>query len=251
MLEKPEDLISVLKAQNIYQHQSELYELAYARFQSTSGTSHFEKAIRSLALPASSEALDLCCGTGASTRMVKQLFTSVDFADGSASMLAVAERALGAKGTRCQLPDLSGLSQKKYDLITLRQAFNYVSPQERTAFFGAVRTRLKRGGWLVFNTFKPKANGVYPPLRSKLEGERTLVLTEERNIITETVVTHSQRSEVLDFDHCVARSVIDINTFYQHDPERLANVLKICGFTVKMSVSGNSVVLMAKNDALT
>ncbi len=251
LLEKPEELLTVLKAQNLYHAQSELYELAYARFQSADAKSPFEVAIRELGLPVLSETLDLCCGTGASTRMLKQLFSKVDFADGSDAMLSVAEKTLGGKGLKCTLPHLADLNAKRYDLIVMRQAFNYVSPKDRSSFFAAVRRGLNKGGWLVFNTFEPLPDGALTERNGKLEGQSTLVRTEEHNIVRGETITHGQRTELIDTVRGTWQTLFDVNSFYQHDIERIKQTLGACGFRTQVRHQGKSIVFLAQTDAIT
>ncbi len=250
LLEKPEELLTVLRAQNLYHFQSEQYELAYARFLESSADKPFERAIRGLGLPSGSKVLDLCCGTGASTRGLLKMFTEVDIADGSSSMLAVAEKSLKKRGMLCHLPDLKDLEERKYDLISLRQAFNYVSPAERSVFFSAVRRHLKRSGWFVFNTFVPRPEGIMTPRRSRLDGSTLLVRTEEYNQVIGDKLKHAQRTEIIDTRRGAWNAILDYNEFYQHDPDRIMQMLKACGFSVSMIQTGNSLTFTAKTDAL-
>ncbi|MFF5446802.1 class I SAM-dependent methyltransferase [Streptomyces sp. NPDC012888] len=108
--------------------------------------------------------LDVCCGTGAATGMLRRLcrdrVTGVDF---SAGMLAEAERRHTATGSgpavdfvradaRALPPALAG----SYDLAVSFGAFGHFLPDERPALFGGVHAALRPGGVFAFPIGAPQ-----------------------------------------------------------------------------------------------
>jgi ubiquinone/menaquinone biosynthesis C-methylase UbiE len=238
LLEKPEDLLPLLKRQSLYSAQSAHYDRAYARFQ---GKTNIEKFIETLHLPAMTQTLDLCCGTGASTLALQDIgFTDVDFADGAPAMLAVAERRLGRKGKLVKLESLELIDERNYGLVTMRQAFNYVAKPDLKSFFEKAHGILAPGGHFVFNSFRPLADGI--DRRRNISGKGGVIaVTDEINVIKNGIVRHAQRTEIIDTNTARWTPVHDINEFYQHEPERVAALLKAAGFEAKAHITGNSI----------
>ncbi|MFI0941707.1 class I SAM-dependent methyltransferase [Streptomyces sp. NPDC021020] len=107
--------------------------------------------------------LDLCCGTGAGTRVLAPLcrtrITGVDF---SAGMLARA-RAAPAEGPRRTWvrADARALPfARAFDLAVSFGAFGHFLPAERPGLFAQVHRALRPGGLFAFPVGAP------PPLRS-------------------------------------------------------------------------------------
>ena len=241
LLEKPDELLEILKQNSLYHQNSELYDLAYARFQSSEQRkTTLEKVVEGLGIAKDSSVLDLCCGTGASTEALQDLgFTNIDIADGSRSMLSVAEKRLGKTGLQVSLPSLDGIS-KRYDLITMRQAFNYISPTEVRNFAGSLSSQMNSGARFVFNTFGNLESGI-KTRDNEFEDNNTLVRTKEINHIDPDKVLHTQRSEIVDFNRDHWDAVLDINEFYQHDLDQVVAAFHDAGFKVETYMEGNSI----------
>jgi len=241
LLERPEDLLPLLKANGLYNKRSELYDAAYARFQSNeTRLTSLEQAVQGLGLPADAKLLDLCCGTGASTLALQRLgFTNIDIADGSSSMLAVAQERTSKRGVVTRLEDLSAIKDQ-YDLITVRQAFAYVHPDDLPKVAQNIAGCLKEGGKFVFNGFIRQEPGS-KPRDVENQNEDMLVRTHEDNQITPEMVRHTQRSEIVDFNGGKWHAVFDINEFYQHDPELIEQAFAAAGFHVDFSIKGQSI----------
>lgn len=245
LLEDPKELLPLLKRNGLYATNSQLYDTAYARFQSSATRkTSLERAVEALQLPADAKLLDLCCGTGASTLALQALgFTNIDIADGSASMLAIAEQRTGKKGKVTKLETLEGI-EAEYDLITVRQAINYVAAEDVVRMAEAVASKLKIGGRFVFNTFVPL------PSRSKgrddaFETATQLIRTHEENQVIPERVLHAQRSEIINFEKECWHAVHDVNDFEQRSRHFLENALKAAGFDVAVNVEGPSVAFTA------
>jgi SAM-dependent methyltransferase len=249
LLQEPKDLLPLLIRNGLYQQQSQLYEQAYARFQgSADKQTHFDKSVVTLNLSHATPVLDVCCGTGASTRVLEKLgFANVAFSDGSASMLAVAQAQLGRSGTLVALEDPQPpWALEYYGLITLRQAFNYLSPQELAGFFERMHRCLIPGGYLVFNTFGTLTPGTLAPRDFEQEAGASLVRTREHNEVTAVDVLHSQRSEILDFDSEAWNAVLDVNRFFQHAMAEVTGHLHHAGFSVQLLKQSASVLIIAR-----
>jgi SAM-dependent methyltransferase len=247
LLRQPEELLPLLKENSLYRHNSELYDLAYARFQSTPDKpTSLERTISDLHLPHGSKVLDLCCGTGASTLALEKLgFTDVAFADGSPSMLAVASQRLGRQGKVLNLENLSEIAAAAFDLVTVRQAFAYVQPSDLERVARNIARILKPSGRFVFNSFAKLAAGAVKSRDTETELGNLLVRTREDNLITDEDVLHTQRTEIIDFDKGRWDAVIDVNQFYQHTPERLHEAFASAGLSLSVQSQGNSLCHVA------
>lgn len=247
LLRDPGELMPLLKENSLYKYKSELYDLAYARFQSSPDKlTSLETTVSSLNLSNDTHVLDLCCGTGASTIALQNLgLTNVDFADGSPSMLAVAQNRLGREGRVSTLEDLGNIPAATYDLVTVRQAFAYVSPSDLEKVAANIARVLKPTGRFVFNGFPRLAAGAAKSRDFEIERGNVFVRTREDNQITDDVVLHTQRTEIIDFDHGQWDAVFDINQFYQHSPEMLRDAFRRAGMDLAAGQRGNSVCYVA------
>ncbi|MEU2061199.1 class I SAM-dependent methyltransferase [Streptomyces sp. NPDC013455] len=110
------------------------------------------------------DGLDLCCGTGAGTRLLTGLcrrsVTGVDF---SAGMLDVARqrvrpaggpRMAWVRGDARQLPFTAA-----FDLVVSFGAFGHFLPRELPGLFGQVHSVLRPGGRFAFPVFAPPRPG--------------------------------------------------------------------------------------------
>ncbi|TLX16093.1 methyltransferase domain-containing protein [Rhizobium sp. MHM7A] len=243
LLRDPEELLPLLKENSLYRHNSDLYDLAYARFQSAPDKpTSLERAIGNMTLPNQAKVLDLCCGTGASTLALQNLgLKDVDFADGSPSMLAVAERRLGRRGKVAELEDLGNIPARTYDLVTVRQAFAYVEPENLDKVARNIACILKPSGRFVFNSFAQIPSGAAKARDIETELDNILIRTREDNRITDDDVLHTQRTEIIDFDKGRWDAVLDVNQFYQHAPDRLREAFLRAGLSFDMQQYGNSI----------
>ncbi|MGW2034107.1 class I SAM-dependent methyltransferase [Streptomyces sp. NPDC001811] len=106
------------------------------------------------------DGLDLCCGTGAGTRLLtgvcRRSVTGVDF---SAGMLDVARRrapAADGPGVAWVRGDARALPfTAAFDLVVSFGAFGHFLPRELPGLFTQVRTVLRPGGRFVFPVFAP------------------------------------------------------------------------------------------------
>lgn len=247
LLEDPKELLPLLERNSLYRHNSDLYDLAYARFQATPDKpTSLERCVGAMRLPDNPKALDLCCGTGASTLALQKLgLKDIDFSDGSPSMLAVAEARLGRKGMVAELEDLSNFPARTYDLVTIRQAFAYVHPLDLGKVATNIARILKPSGRVVFNSFAQMPSGTSRTREIETELDNVLVRTREDNQITDADVLHTQRSEIIDFDKGRWDAVFDVNRFHQHPQERLIEAFANAGLSLTVEQQGNSLCYAA------
>jgi ubiquinone/menaquinone biosynthesis C-methylase UbiE len=247
LLKESQELLPILLQNGLYKHNSELYDLAYARFQATPDKpTNLERTIRELDLHTNATALDLCCGTGASTLALQALgLNDIDFADGSPSMLAVAEKRLGRKGRVAEIEDLEGIPSGAYDLVTVRQAFAYVRPEDLGRVANNIERILKPSGRFVFNGFAKIAAGSAKARDIETERDNILIRTREDNQVTDETVLHTQRTEIVDFDKGRWDAVLDVNRFYQHEPELLSEAFRSAGLSLDTYRDGNSICYVA------
>ncbi|MCS4089282.1 methyltransferase domain-containing protein [Rhizobium sp. BK176] len=247
LLEHHQQLLPILMANGLYRHNSEFYDHAYARFQATvDKPTSLERTINQMAIPLNASVLDLCCGTGASTLALQAFgLNKIDFADRSTSMLAVAESRLGRKGGVAELEDLSDIPSGAYDLVTVRQAFAYVRPEDLGRVAKNIARILTLSGRFVFNGFAKIAAGSSKARDIETERENVLVRTRENNQITDEAVLHTQRTEIVDFNTGRWDAVLDVNHFYQHAPERLREEFEAAGLSLESYHQGNSICYVA------
>ncbi len=102
-------------------------------------------------------ALDVACGTGQSTGILRGLARQVIGNDRSSGMLAEAPRWDDVKYVRSSAEDLP-FSDKSFDLITVALAFHWF---ERNAFLREVSRLLGSSGWLIIydNAFRGQMLG--------------------------------------------------------------------------------------------
>ncbi|MCS0638423.1 class I SAM-dependent methyltransferase [Streptomyces sp. LP05-1] len=112
--------------------------------------------------------LDLCCGTGAGTGMLRELctrrVTGVDFSAGMLARAAAAHpprpgapRPEWVRADARQLPFTGA-----FDLAVSFGAFGHFLPRERPALFAGVRRALRPGGRFVFPVAAPPPVGSVP-----------------------------------------------------------------------------------------
>ncbi|MER5885491.1 class I SAM-dependent methyltransferase [Streptomyces sp. NPDC001941] len=116
------------------------------------------------------DGLDVCCGTGAGTAMLRELcrdgVTGVDFSEG---MLDAARRSLPRTGAGAGAPTVRWVREDvrrlgfdgEFDLAVSFGAFGHFLPSERPALFSGVHRALRPGGVFAFPVGAP------PRVRSK------------------------------------------------------------------------------------
>jgi predicted TPR repeat methyltransferase len=115
--------------------------------------------------------LDLCCGTGLMGAELEALGYRVTGVDSSPSMLERARRRLGSTAVlaECRLPDLS--IDGVFDAaISTFDGLNYLTPKEFRSTLAVVASRLRPGGWFVFD-LHTDAMMEFAASHSTVEGE--------------------------------------------------------------------------------
>jgi SAM-dependent methyltransferase len=108
-------------------------------------------------------ALDVGCGTGLSTIALKELANNVTGIDGSAEMIAVANKYGDGQIIYRHAPaEELPFAAESFDLITVCGAINWI---DRPRFFPEARRVLKEQGWVIlydnFITDHMRENGAY------------------------------------------------------------------------------------------
>jgi ubiquinone/menaquinone biosynthesis C-methylase UbiE len=102
--------------------------------------------------PEAAMVADLACGTGESARPLLKTYANITLIDQSEPMLQEAGRKFPALVRQhASALDFTG----EYDLITMRQAFNYIPVGQYGQTFDHIFSRLLPGGMFIFNTFSP------------------------------------------------------------------------------------------------
>ncbi|MFE9256721.1 class I SAM-dependent methyltransferase [Streptomyces sp. NPDC006879] len=111
--------------------------------------------------------LDLCCGTGAATPMLRELcherVTGVDFSAGMIAEARAAHPSSGAPMVEFVRADARALPwSTRYDLTVSFGAFGHFLPAERPALFAQVYGALRPGGLFAFPLGAPLPVGSVP-----------------------------------------------------------------------------------------
>ncbi len=238
LLRNPDELLPILLRNNTYNSRADLYETEYRRFLEED---FLTRIVNDSGTPKTAKVLDLCCGTGASTEALVQLgFKDIDIADGSQGMLRQAEQKLGRNGKIISLPNLDPLTST-YDLITMRQAFNYIRPTDLNTFAWNIAQRLNPNGKFVFTTFAELEPGLRIRENPDWQNDNRWIRTSESNIISKEAIMHTQRTELLDFDKELWSPVLDINIFYQYNADQIAKAFRATGLEVKYTQEANRI----------
>lgn len=243
LLKSLEELPEILERNNIYRASAESYDLAYARFQKSARFTDLARA----ELPPAAKILDMAAGTG---EVSKSLFeagqTDLTLADASPAMLAVA---------RAKLPELAaerfkvarmqdGGGSGEYDALLVRQAINYLAPAELETGLAALKSWLKPGGKLIFNSFNA---GELPAARSGREETQDYVIrTGEGNQVEGSLLRHGQRTEIFGKHSGSYELIYDLNSFHIHTEQEFESALRAAGFEPKKIVEGRSLYFVAE-----
>jgi ubiquinone/menaquinone biosynthesis C-methylase UbiE len=108
--------------------------------------------------------LDVCCGTGAGSRMLKQHCQQVTGIDRSEGMLAEARRlAVGSPGagvcTYVQGDALNMPFESEFDVAVCFGAFGHILDEDLPLFLRNIHDALKPGGRFIFVTVNPPGLG--------------------------------------------------------------------------------------------
>ena len=247
LLKNPDELLPILLRNNVYSTRGEAYEEEYLRFLEED---FLARSIAKSNIRPDAKVLDLCCGTGASTEDLRKLgFSHIDIADGSKTMLEQAERKIGKAGKIISLPNLDPLDND-YDLISMRQAFNYVKLDDLNIFAKNIAAKLNEQGKFVFTTFAKLEPGLR--IRENTDWQDSSgnhwIRTSESNIISAEQVMHTQRTESLDFKQELWSPRLDINIFYQYSAKQIEQAFKDSGFKVSHSKEANRLCFTCVKD---
>jgi SAM-dependent methyltransferase len=229
LLESLEDLPAILERNSIYRSNAGHYDKAYHRFLgSTALVDIFSERVSH-----DEPILDLCSGTGEVSReLLARGFADITLCDASAGMNEVArtklERLIPAE--KIQTATMEELPfHKKFGGIIMRQAVNYIAPDNLVATFQKIGAALQPGGILVFNSFVLDESFSGKVKRSRDEVDNSIVRTCEGNLVRDGRLYHGQKTEIFDAHSGDYTSVYDLNSFWIYSPEQFESALKAAG----------------------
>lgn len=230
LLEDLAELQGVLERNRIYEAHPEHYDMAYGRFQSS--TTFIDRVCQDIST--SDRVLDMAAGTGEVSRaLLERGIADVVLRDRSTAMLAVAQSKLpDLDSQRFQTGAMEAVTDvAAFDRILVRQAINYVAPDDLIEVFSRFHRALRAGGTLHFNTFKADTTQI-PLLRSvRNEDDEYVVRTREGNLIEGDRIFHGQHSEIFTKHQPGYQQVYDLNSFYIHADDAFRSAGAQAGFS--------------------
>lgn len=221
LLDSLSELIPLLQNNNIYAQKAELYDIAYQRFQkNTRFVDIVEKEFKK-----DWGILDMCAWTWeVSLQLIEKWFKNITAQDTSKPMLEQAIKKVPSLQTK-QGSFEEFNEQEKYDWIIIRQAINYIKPDDLINVFTKLRDWLKNSWKLVFNTFII-SDKTWTNRRTKDELWDKIVITEEWNLIVDNLIHHWQKTQIFDQKTWDYDEVYDLNSFYSYSKNDFEFALK-------------------------
>jgi 2-aminoadipate transaminase len=219
------EVMEVIGVEHSYFKFPEKYDVIYKRFQFAPD---FVQLVSHKVENREANILDLACGTGdVSASLLSNGFKSITLADQSAQMLQVASakiQSLNPSGNfntiQTLMQDLANIPNQNYDACVIRQAINYAMTVEGlTKTLGAIRSKLKTGGVLIFNTpnYIHEQREQYNNSRTfnyEIDGIHQVEVKEFNHIDPENILSHSQSSTIVTYGVDVKISkLFDLNKF--------------------------------------
>ncbi|MCB0337315.1 MAG: methyltransferase domain-containing protein, partial [Bdellovibrionales bacterium] len=226
LLESLDELYPVLQRNSIYLSNAKHYDVAYSRFLKS------ESLVDLLMneVPLDSAIVDIAAGTGeVSKLMLAKGFSDLTLVDRSPAMLAVAQEKLGkfVGADRFIEADMQHLNlEKRFDAAIVRQAINYLAPENLVSGFRSLGSTLKPGGKLLFNSFNPETLEERQRRYTREEQEDKILITHQGNLLKGRQVLHGQRTEIFDKVTGGYNLVYDMNVFYGYTVEELEGALR-------------------------
>ncbi len=238
------ELIPLLKQNNIYNAHAQDYDLAYLRFQINDS---FIDIVEN-EVPKDAKILDMCAGSGEVSRQLQSRgYSNIDLADKSSQMLDEAKKKLADVDDRAfYLQTLEQEYPHIYDAIVIRQAINYVDSTDLFQVFSHIYEALNEGWVCIFNTFQSDESKVYLPKQYITENDIHRVITHEWNLKRNGKLYHGQISHIFNKTTGEYRHVYDLNSFSLHNSQEVKEVMEIAWFTVTMRQENNSLYFVGK-----
>ncbi len=247
LMKSLEELPAILERNSIYRENAAHYDHAYHRFLfSNRIIDIFSEQVNKDA-----PVLDLCSGTGEVTRqLLLKGFSDIILCDKSVAMTKVAREKLATV-----IPDKSFLVASieelpfvnQFEGIIIRQAINYLSPEQFEQGLRRIHTALTPDGILCFNSFLSEhlAEGAVHSRREEVNN--TILKTSEGNLLKDRKVYHGQRTEMFDSFTGDYHLVYDLNSFWAHSREEFEAAAQRAGFSqVNVVQEGKSLYFTCK-----
>ena len=226
LLHSLEEWIPLLLRESVYQAGAHNYNRAYARFLQQN---RFSKFVRTQARQGAKAIGDIGCGTGESTRSLLLLSPQVTLIEPSAVMLAEACK------THPQLKHQNASASTftgEFDLLVMRQAFNYILPNQYGATFRHIFQHLASGGSFIFNTFSPLQPD--QALKVRHDQDNNGGHTAEGSLLEGDQIHHLQTLV------SPQGNVMDYNQFFNTNVDLIRQQLEAAGFSVQLEQESNS-----------
>ena len=234
-----DELIKHLGEGHAYQKYPEFYELVYKRFHNSKFTDFVENYSGK-----EEKLLDLACGTGLLAEDLRQRgYNNISLADKNQGMLDIARRKLSFPS---YVAYMESLDLGKFDVITVRQALNYLMSYESLVkAFKSFNRNLSSGGRLMFNSPIPGN-----PRDKKLEygTEDFHVTLSEMNFLENNILTHTQNATLTKKDGTQVRKLYDLNRFAIYTTEQYQSALSESGFSPEFTQNGSSLYVLARKN---
>lgn len=223
------DVIGTLDVEPSYANFPELYDTIYPRFQLSADFIDLVERISQH----DESVLDLGAGTGyVAIQLIERGYKDISLADKSAGMLRVAKEKIGSD-VPAYITTMQNLKLgKTYDVISIRQAINYVMDYEGLVNgLTAMHEHLNSGGRLVFNT--PNFNGEtdYGEKSLEYECEGYNVKVRELNLVEGKIITHTQHCVLMKKDCTDIKKVYDFNRFGLFTKNEFESALHEAGYS--------------------
>jgi SAM-dependent methyltransferase len=229
LLKSLDDLPGILERNSIYRSNPAHYDKAYHRFLGSTALID----ILSERVSQDEPILDLCSGTGEVSReLLARGFSDITLCDASSGMNEIAQTKLerlipAEKIHTAAMEELP--FREEFGGIIMRQAVNYIAPDNLVATFQQIGAALRPGGIFVFNSFVLDESFDGKVKRSRDEVENSILRTCEGNLVRDGKVYHGQKTEIFDSYTGDYMSVYDLNSFWIYSPEQFERALKRAG----------------------
>lgn len=210
LLSDLDQLADTLLQHNLFKVPREnAYELSYQRFENNGLLNMVVAGVSK-----GSHILDAASGSGAFARKLRAAGYQVTAAE---------PNPIGALQQPPVLPvTLEQLSAcgSEFDAVTIRQAINYLQPEQLKAFFIEAFKVVKPGGRLFFDTFLAEAS--IKPYRVQASSDASMeLLTKEFNLVNDGQIQHSQVTQVYAKHKGISNlKLYDFNVFNLVKPEQ-------------------------------
>lgn len=230
-------MTQVLKNKKIkgtcYDEFPDLYDLIYQRF--TKSVPDFVKIVDDNTV-ANGHILDMAAGTGEASLPLLRKGFKVSSLDLSRGMLDQFNKKVPKKYkgvSNLIISDVSKIDfRQEFDTVCIRQAINYLSPNNLGNTFKKVYKALNPQGTFVFNApnFRLE-NKNYKNILTIYNDKNSETIVSEKNKLFGRLLEHKQKALIMPLSHKGGMVVEDTNSFYMYNKDEFEKLLRSSGFT--------------------